>query len=98
MVRATFQGPIAKNNVKHCGLGRKLQPHKSDGSLHADTPEAAAPLNFKREQMLKKKTVEDKGRIQEIAYNVIVLGATKGAITLLIVEVSGELQVFGTAS
>ena len=46
----------------------------------------------------KKKTVVDWGRIQEIAYNIIVLGATKGAITLLIVGVSGKLQALGTAS
>lgn len=46
----------------------------------------------------KKKTVADWGRIQEIAYNIIVLGATKGAITLLIVGVSGKLQALGTAS
>ena len=41
---------------------------------------------------------EDWGRIQEIAQNVIVLGATKGAITLLIVGVSRKLQALGITS
>ena len=45
-----------------------------------------------------KKTVEDWGRRQEIAYNIIVLGATKGAITLLIVGVSRKLQALGITS